>query len=315
MSLQIADIHIASPLLLAPLAGYTNLPFRHLCREYGAGLCFSEMISCFGLAYGQQKTVAMLATAAEESPVSFQLFGADVGMMGKAAQLLNAMQPQLLDINMGCPVKKVTKKGAGAALMGTPKLAEEIIKKVVAVSRFPVTVKFRLGVDKTHITCVDFAKMAEDSGAAAVIVHGRTWSQGFTGTADWEYIARVKENVTVPVIGNGDIVNYQNAMYYLEKGYADGVMIGRGALGNPWVFSPAGKPATLAGRVEGALQHLNFIKKYLDTRRSFASTKNHIGRYFTNIKGSSAIRKGIYACASFSDLYHYLTRLQNQSDW
>lgn len=308
--LQIAHLNFDSPLVLAPLAGYSDLPFRKLCREFGAGLCVSEMISCHGLSYGQKKTISMLKSDPKERPVSFQLFGADVEMMAKAADILNEFAPDLVDINMGCPVKKVTKKGAGAALMAEPKLAEALITSVVKNSCSPVTVKFRTGVDANSISCIDFAKMAEDSGASAVTVHGRTWAQGFKGHADWQYVLNVKNSVKIPVIGNGDISSFHEAMTKVQNGFCDGVMIGRGALGNPWAFSSDGRPNDLCKVAEGAYRHLELIERYINAARMIAAVKNHIGRYFKELKGSATIRKRIFSCNSFADLFDYISSLR-----
>lgn len=311
--LKIAQFAFTSPLVLAPLAGYSDLPFRLLCREFGAGLCFSEMISCHGLGYGQKKTLAMLISAPEEKPVSFQLFGADVKMMAKAADLINHFSPDLVDINMGCPVKKVTKKGAGAALMATPKIAEEIIREVRKNCHSPITVKFRKGVNNQSITCVDFAKMTEQNGASAITVHGRTWSQGFTGQADWSVIRQVKENVSIPVIGNGDILSYEEASKRLAQSGCDGVMIGRGALGNPWVFDAKGRPQDYTSLLLAVTRHLDLMRIHLDTDRLLGVVKNHIGRYFKHLKGSSNIRREVYAAESFKDLYRKIVELQSKS--
>ncbi|MDJ0622082.1 MAG: tRNA dihydrouridine synthase DusB [Desulfocapsaceae bacterium] len=308
----IAHLRLSSPLILAPLAGYSDLPFRILCREFGAGLCVSEMISCHGLVYQQKKTLQMLASVSEEKPVSFQLFGADIYTMAKAADLLNEFKPDLVDINMGCPVKKVTKKGAGAALMATPKLARQIICEVVQNSESPVTVKFRTGVSNQSETCIDFGKMAEQSGAAAITVHGRNWAQAFTGSANWETIGRVKSSVSIPVIGNGDITNYDDARKKIANSGCDGVMIGRAALGNPWVFCKKGRPVNYAQILPGVLRHLYLMECYLDVNRLFAVVKNHIGRYFKNLEHSSTIRKQVYECKSFSDLKHFFTTISEK---
>ncbi len=302
----IADLQLTSPFILAPLAGYSDLPFRLMCRRFGAGLCFSEMISCHGLVYQQQKTLAMLASSPAERPVAFQLFGAEPAVMGRAADLLNRCSPDLVDINMGCPVKKVTKKGAGAALMAAPDLAAEIIREVVKNSEAPVTVKFRRGVSQHSLTYLDFAKMAEDAGAAALTLHGRTWSQGFTGQADWQCIAEVKKTVSVPVIGNGDILSYQQAVMRLQSSGCDAVMIGRGALGNPWVFGGTARPKHNAAIAAGALEHLQLMEQYLPVERLLAGIKNHMGRYFTGLAGSTAIRRRISQCAEFCELRVYL---------
>ena len=301
--LSIANIQLSSPFVLAPLAGYSDLPFRLLCREFGAGMCVSEMISCHGLAYQQKKTLQMLSSFPAEKPVSFQLFGADVYMMAKAAGILNSFSPDLVDINMGCPVKKVTKKGAGAALMSTPELAEKIIREVVKNSEAPVTVKFRKGINAHSISCVDFAKMVEECGAAAAIIHGRTWSQGFTGIADWECVAQVKKAISLPVIGNGDIGSFQEARERLRTSGCDGVMIGRGALGNPWVFSEDGRPGLPADIFKGASRHLELMQQHRVVERLLAVIKNHIGRYVKHMKGSAQIRKQIYESSSFTELH------------
>lgn len=307
--LRIAETNFDSPFVLAPLAGYTDLPFRILCREFGAGLVVSEMISCHGLVYGQEKTIKMLASSSKELPVSFQLFGADPTIMGKATALLNDFGPSLIDINMGCPVRKVTKKGAGSALMKDRTRAAEIIKEVVKNSSVPVTVKTRAGIDSNTITALDFAKMSEDLGVAALSIHGRTWSQGFSGTADWEIIKQVKESVSIPVIGNGDVHDYEQGLVRMEETGCDGIMIGRGALGNPWVFSKEGRPQLLIHILPAVVRHLELMDEYLNTKRLLACIRNHIGRYFHNFDGSSRIRKAIHSCDSFSQLQVYIQSL------
>jgi tRNA-dihydrouridine synthase B len=307
--LTIAHLVIPSPFILAPLAGYTDLPFRLLCREFGAGLCVSEMISCHGLSYRQLKTLAMLASSEEERPVSFQIFGAVPDIMGEAAAILSSSRPDLIDINMGCPVKKVTKRGAGAALMANPSLAEEIILNVVRKSTVPVTVKIRAGVSLNELNGVEFARMAEAAGASAIAVHGRTWTQGFTGSSDRTIISRIKKAVSIPVIGNGDILSYQDGMTMLAETGCDGVMIGRGALGNPWVFNESGKPKDLSGILKGVLRHMELIEQFLNTEHTLGLVKNHIGRYFKNHPGSAQLRKAVYDSPTFSSLKNTLQDL------
>lgn len=309
--LTIGTVPLQTPFILAPLAGYSDLAFRLLCHEYGAGLCVSEMISCHGLCHQQAKTRAMLASTDDEKPVSFQLFGADPEVMGRGAALLHEFGPDLIDINMGCPVKKVTKRGAGAALMQDPALAKKIIRAVVANTHVPVTVKIRAGVRADTINAVDFSKMAQDCGVAAITVHGRTWSQAFTGRADWDIVKQVKQQVTIPVIGNGDVLTCQEGVKRMEQTGCDGIMIGRGALGNPWVFQEAGKPSHLTSVLIGVNRHLHLIERHLPTDRMLGPIKNHIGRYFKSLPGSSQIRKTVYDSPSFRHLKEEMSQLKS----
>lgn len=309
--LQIADISFSSPFVLAPLAGYSDLPFRLLCREYGAGLTVSEMISCHGLIYGQQKTKKMLASTAADRPVAFQLFGADPEIMGEAAALLHDYQPSLIDINMGCPVRKVTKRGAGSALMKDIRLAEKILTAVCANSRVPVTVKTRGGVDRDTITALEFTRMCQNSGAAALTIHGRTWAQGFTGKADWDIVRQAKEIATIPIIGNGDVGSYAQGLARMEETGCDGIMIGRAALGNPWVFQKKGRPDAFREIIPAVKRHLSLMETHLDTRRQLAYIRNHTGRYFTDFPGSSRIRQTVHSAESFSELQRFIHSLQN----
>ncbi len=306
---QIADLSLSSPFVLAPLAGYSDLPFRLLCRHYGAGLVVSEMISCHGLLYRQAKTLKMLASSPAEQPVSFQLFGADPELMGEAAAVLNDFSPSLIDINMGCPVKKVTKRGAGSALMRNIPLAEKIISAVVAKSDVPVTVKTRAGIDQQTMTAIEFAKMSEGAGASALTVHGRTWSQGFSGNADWDVVRQVKQAIAIPVIGNGDISSYEQGIARMEESGCDGIMIGRAALGNPWVFSKKGRPQSLPEILVGVNQHMKLMEQHLDTKRVLAYIRNQIGRYFCHFAGSSQIRKSIHQCETFGLLQEFISSL------
>lgn len=300
--LSIAGIHFSSPFVLAPLAGYTDLPFRLLCRKFGAGYCVSEMISCHGLCYRQAKTIEMLKSIEDERPVAFQLFGADPQLMGEAAAIASSFNPDILDINMGCPVKKVTKRGAGAALMGNIPLAEKIISQVVQKSDRPVTVKFRAGTDSKNINCVDFGIMAENAGASAVVVHGRTWAQGFTGSADRSHVKAVKKSVAIPVIGNGDVCTHQQGLEMMAETGCDGVMVGRAALGNPWIFSEDDRPESHFAILSGALQHVEYMEQFLPTDRLLGCIKNHLGRYFKGLPGSSAMRRSVYECPTFESL-------------
>lgn len=306
--LSIDHLKFSSPFVLAPLAGYTDLPFRLLCKEYGAGYCVSEMISCHGLTFRQAKTIAMLQSDGAEKPVAFQLFGAEPEVMGEAAAIMTEFNPDIIDINMGCPVKKVTKRGAGAALMTTVATAEQIILKVKANCRVPVTVKFRSGPNAGNQNAVDFARMAEGAGASALIVHGRTWAQGFTGFANRSVIAKVKAAVSIPVIGNGDIETYQDGLDMMAETGCDGVMVGRGALGNPWVFAEEGRPANELAILGGVQRHMELMAQFLPVDRLIGCIKNHLGRYFKGLPGSSRMRKAIYDCANFEELQALMER-------
>ncbi|EKD36037.1 MAG: hypothetical protein ACD_75C01667G0002 [uncultured bacterium] len=304
--LKIAHLTFESPFVLAPLAGYTNLPFRLLCRKYGAAYCVSEMISCHGLVHREQNTLKMLASVAEERPVSFQLFGADPEVMADGAEILESYRPDMIDINMGCPVKKVTKRGAGAALMTDPRLAGKILKKIVARVSIPVSIKIRSGKDSSSINAAAFAKMAEDCGVAAITVHARTWAQGFSGSIAPGIIADVKRSVSLPVIGNGDVLSLEDGRRMMAATGCDGVMIGRGALGNPWIFRQSGRPEDVLEIVAAAREHLRLIEEFLPAERLLGYIKNQMCRYFREFSGSAVERKKIFSMPNLDELRDYL---------
>lgn len=300
--MQIKNLTLESPFILAPLAGYTDLPFRLICREYGAALCYSEMISCHGLVYQQKNTLRLLESMPEERPVSMQLFGSDPSVMGDAAAILTQYPIDLIDINMGCPVKKVVRKGAGAALMKDPDRAARIIKAVCDAVSVPVTVKIRSGWDHRSINAPDFAAMAEDFGASAVAVHGRTWRDGFGGTVDKDVIREVKKRISIPVIGNGDLHSHADGIRMMAETGCDAVMIGRAALGAPWIFkdSPADPP--LSSRLKALARHLHFIRQYQQPDQMLGRIKNHAGRYAKGSPVATALRREIHAAPSFNAL-------------
>ena len=235
-NLVIGNVKLDENLILAPMAGVTDLPFRMLCKEQGASLVYTEMISAKGIYYNNKNTGKLWETDASERPVSLQLFGSDPDLMADMAAKIEDKDFDIYDINMGCPVPKVVNNGEGSALMNNPKLAGEIIKKMTKAVKKPVTVKFRKGFGKDDNTAVEFAKVAEAAGAAAIAVHGRTREQYYQGKADWDVIRDVKNAVSIPVIGNGDLFTPEDVKNMYEHTGVDGFMFGRGVRGNPWLF-------------------------------------------------------------------------------
>lgn len=307
--MHIGPIHITDPFVLAPLAGFTDIAFRILCREYGAGLCVSEMISCHGLAYRQEKTVQMLQSHPDERPISMQLFGSEPEVMGEAAAIISEYPVDIIDINMGCPVKKVIKRGAGAALMKTPGLAAKIIRKVCDNTKLPVTVKFRSGWMHQNITAPAFAVMAQDHGAAAVTIHARTWSDGFSGKPDWQVIANVKKAVNIPVIGNGDITCREDGQTMMQRTGCDAVMIGRAAIGAPWVFGANFSSPSIPFRLKALKRHLQLIEQFFPAEMVLAKTQNQAGRYFKGVHSGASLRQKIYEAKTFAELKNLIEAL------
>ncbi len=235
--LKIGSVTLPNNLILAPMAGVTDLPFRLLCSRQGAGMCCMEMVSAKAILYQNKNTESLLEIHPDEGMLSLQLFGSDPKILSEMAKKIEDRPFAVLDINMGCPVPKVVNNGEGSALMKNPQLVEQIVSAVVKAIDKPVTVKIRKGFDEAHVNAVEIAKIAEAAGAAAVAVHGRTREQYYAGTADWDIIAKVKEAVSIPVIGNGDVTDGASAAALLEQTGCDGVMVGRAARGNPWIFS------------------------------------------------------------------------------
>ncbi|MDO5143799.1 MAG: tRNA dihydrouridine synthase DusB [bacterium] len=289
---------------LAPLAGITDWPFRLLCFEQGCDSACTEMVSAMGYVYAprQRAVVSLLERAPGEKKLILQLFGKDPVLMAKAAEALSACGVyDGIDLNMGCPAHKVASSGEGAGLMRNPALAEKILREVVRVSSLPVTVKCRLGWDSDSINVLDFAKMAEQCGAAEIAVHGRTRQQMYAGEADWDMIARVKQSLSIPVIGNGDIFTAEGAMERIARSGVDGVLIARGAMGNPWIFRQIrdaleGRTPyqpTLQEKVETAIRHYDMLLGWKIEHVAVSEMRKHIGWYLHGVRGAAQLRAAI----------------------
>lgn len=297
--MSIREILKQNPLVLAPMAGITDFPFRMICKELGAGLVFSEMVSVEALIREHKRTFNMLHTDHAERPVVFQIFGSKPNSMAEAARIVSQGIVDFIDINMGCPVPKVLKCGAGAALLRDIGRAKEIMAAVVDASSVPVTVKIRLGWDSQNIVAVDIASAAESVGIAAITVHGRTKAQGFTGHADWGMIKQVKDSVGIPVIGNGDVRSAQDVKMMKDETGCDGIMIGRAIQGNPWIFREAKQyleidvvppHPTLEEREAVMLRHLNDMVKTLGENIGVREMRKHLCWYTKGLPGGAEFR-------------------------
>ena len=316
--LKIGNVELENRYILGPMAGVTDLPFRLLCKEQGAGLLCMEMVSAKAIMYKNRNTESLLAIHPDELPVSLQLFGSDPKIMSEMAKQIEERPFAILDVNMGCPVPKVVRNGEGSALMKEPKLVYEIVSALVRAVQKPITVKIRKGFDDEHVNAVEIAKIIEEAGAAAVAVHGRTREQYYSGKADWDIIRRVKEAVSIPVIGNGDVTSPQRADELVRCTGCDGVMIARGAQGNPWIFSQmctweqSGEIPTKPDKDDVCrmiLRHAELQLKYKGEYLGIREMRKHVAWYTKGIKGASRLRGKVNLVESFQELENLLTSL------
>lgn len=316
--LTIGNVELPNQVILAPMAGVSDIAFRLLCHEQGAGLVCSEMVSAKAILYGNKNTEELLQIHPEEGAVSLQLFGSDPDIVSEMAKRIEERPFAVLDLNMGCPVPKVVNNGEGSALMKDPLLAGRIVEKTAKAIQKPLTVKIRKGFDDGHVNAVEMAHILQESGAAAVAVHGRTREQYYSGQADWDIIAQVKAAVKIPVIGNGDVTDGESALRLLKKTGCDGVMIGRGAQGNPWIFREV--TAALEGREIPArptrqelydmiARHAQLAAQYKGEYITVREMRKHLAWYTTGLPHAAALRRQINSIETMDGLLEGMHRL------
>ncbi|WP_314049013.1 tRNA dihydrouridine synthase DusB [Peptostreptococcus stomatis] len=318
--MKFRDFEVENEVFLAPMAGVTDLPFRLICKELGCGLLYTEMINAKALCYDDKNTKKMLNILDEEYPVAVQIFGSEPEFMGKAAQILNDYPNEILDINMGCPAPKVVKNGDGSALMRNPKLAGQVLDQVVKNSKKPVTLKIRKGWDDNSVNALEIAKIAEDCGICAITIHGRTREQYYSGQADWDIIGEVKSQISIPVIGNGDVTSVEDAIRIKDHTGCDAIMIGRGAQGNPWIFKridhymKTGQlldPPSKDEKIDIAIKHMDLAIKEHGEYVAVREMRKHIGWYLKGMKHSARFRDQINHMVTAKEVIDTLNQYRN----
>ena len=307
--MKIGSLTTENNVFLAPMAGVTDLPFRKICRRYGAGLVYSEMISAKGLYYGDKKTAELMRIDDDERPCAIQIFGSDADIMADVIPKVMEVKPDLIDINMGCPTPKIVNNGDGSALLKNPQLIGEIVKKVSAVSPVPVTVKIRKGWDNDSVNAVTVAKIIEQNGASAVTIHGRTRAEFYSGKADWDIIKEIKNAVSIPVIGNGDIRTAYDAENMFEYTGCDAVMVGRGSEGNPFIFRQINEYLetgtvsfypTPQDKLTQMIEHIEMLVLEKGESRGIKEARKHIAWYIKGLPGASRLKEKVFKINDFS---------------
>ena len=323
MKWNIGNVEIKNQVVLAPMAGICNSAFRRIAKEMGAGLIYAEMVSDKALLYKSKKTEDMLYMKDEERPISQQIFGSDKESFVEAAKIVcEKMHPDIIDINMGCPVPKVAVSAqAGAALLKNPDKVYEIVKSVVEAVSIPVTVKIRSGWDKNSINAIEIAKVCERAGASAICVHPRTRSQRYEGLSDWNIIKEVKESISIPVIGNGDIRSVDDAKRMIELTNCDAVMIGRGVLGNPWLIrdivnylEDVALPKVISKdeKIDMCIKHMNYLLSFKDEKTAVLEMRSHIAWYLKGLDGVNEVKREIFKATTEKDVLEILTKFKNK---